>query len=121
MELITAVRERSPLCVIIFKDGALGQIRLQQMSSFGHVYGTELVTPDLDLSAKAIGAQYLTLSGNPEESFRRAILANALTLIEVGVRDSNQMRMVQAKGLVRGTLRQLAGPYAVGWLKKKLS
>src|SRR2546421_455999 len=52
MELITAVREQIPLCVIVFNDDALGQIRLQQMSSFGHVHGTALQSPNLELFAQ---------------------------------------------------------------------
>jgi acetolactate synthase-1/2/3 large subunit len=121
LELLTAVRERIPLCVIIFKDGALGQIRLQQMSSFGHVYGTNLITPNLDLFARSIGAQHFELNGLAEDTLRKAIHTDQVTLIEVNVRDSSRMRLVQAKGLVRGTVRQLAGPAAVGWLKNKLS
>ncbi|HWH51405.1 MAG TPA: thiamine pyrophosphate-binding protein, partial [Gemmatimonadaceae bacterium] len=36
LELLTAVRERIGMSVIVFNDGQLGQIRLQQLSNYGH-------------------------------------------------------------------------------------
>jgi acetolactate synthase-1/2/3 large subunit len=120
MELTTAVREKIPLCVIVFKDCALGQIRLQQMSSVGYIHGTTLQTPDLHLFARSIGARYMSLSGDFDRDFAKAILDDQVTLLEVQVSDSEQMRMVQAKGLVRQKVRQLVRPSAVGWIKKKL-
>jgi acetolactate synthase-1/2/3 large subunit len=120
MELITAVRERIPLCVIIFKDCALGLIRLQQMSSFGHTHGTTLETPNLQLFARSIGARYMNVSGDFDQDLAQAILGDQVTLIEVQLSDSDQMRLTQAKGLVRHKVRQLVTPAAVGWIKKKL-
>jgi acetolactate synthase-1/2/3 large subunit len=120
MELLTAVREKIPLCVIVFKDCALGQIRLQQMSSFGHIHGTTLQTPNLQLFAQSIGARYMNVRGDFVENLAKAIIDDQVTLIEVELSDSEQMRMAQVKGLVRHTVRQLVRPAAIGWIKEKL-
>ena len=120
MELITAVRERIPLCVIIFKDCALGQIRLQQMSSFGHIHGTTLQTPDLQLFAQSIGARFISISGDFDKDLAGAVLDDQVTLVEVALSDSDPMRMVQAKGFVRHQVRQLLRPSTVRWIKEKI-
>jgi hypothetical protein len=63
-----------------------------------------LLTPDLQLLAQAIGANYLYFDG--ENGLREAIHSNSVTLVEVSVGDSNAIRMDRAKGLVRHTARR---------------
>jgi acetolactate synthase-1/2/3 large subunit len=104
MEIVTAVREQIPLTVIVFNDGALGQIRLQQFARFGRAHATDLLTPDLQLLAQAIGANYLYFEG--EDALSEVIHGNSVTLVEVSVGDSNAIRMDRAKGLVRHTARR---------------
>ena len=107
MEIVTAVREQIPLTVIVFNDGALGQIRLQQFARFGRAHATNLLTPDLQLLAQAIGANYLYFNGDAENTLREVIHSNSVTLVEVSVGDSNAIRMDRAKGLVRNTARRV--------------
>jgi acetolactate synthase I/II/III large subunit len=104
MEIVTAVREQIPLTVIVFNDGVLGQIRLQQFARFGRAHATDLLTPDLQLLAQAIGANYLYLED--ENALSEVIHRNSVTLVEVSVGDSNAIRMDRAKGLVRNTARR---------------
>jgi acetolactate synthase-1/2/3 large subunit len=104
MEIVTAVREQIPLTVIVFNDGVLGQIRLQQFARFGRAHATDLLTPDLALLAQAIGANYLYFDG--ENNLREAIHSNSVTLVEVSIGDSNAIRIDRAKGLVRQTARR---------------
>jgi acetolactate synthase-1/2/3 large subunit len=120
MELVTAVRERIPLTVIVFNDGALGQIRLQQLSSYGHSHATELRTPNLALFAEAIGAKYLHLGGDAVETLRCAVTGDAVTLVEVNVGDSVAFHKVRAKGLARQTARGVLNPAMLEWIKSKL-
>jgi acetolactate synthase-1/2/3 large subunit len=121
MELITAVREQIPLTLIVFNDGALGQIRFQQLSSFGHSHSTKLKTPDLSLFAQSIGANYIYLEEDAENVLRAAVTGSSVTLIEVSVEDSAAMYFEHAKGLARQTARQLLKPSTLRWLKHKLS
>jgi acetolactate synthase I/II/III large subunit len=104
MEIVSAVREQVPLTVIVFNDGVLGQIRLQQFARFGRAHATELLTPDLPLLAQAIGANYLYFDG--ENTLREVIHSNSVTLVEVSVGDSAAIRMDRAKGLVRHAARR---------------
>ncbi|MCU1298476.1 MAG: hypothetical protein JWO91_2754 [Acidobacteriaceae bacterium] len=119
MEIITAVREEIPLTIIIFNDGALGQIRLQQISRFGHTHATDLLTPNLELFAQAVGADYVYLEGNAESVLRTAIQSNTVTLVEVSLSDSNAIHAERVKALARETGRKALKHSKFGWLKSR--
>ncbi len=119
MEIATAVRERIPLTVIVFNDGVLGQIRLQQFSRFGTAHATELLTPDLALLAQAMRADYLYFDKEGENELRAAIGGDAVTLVEVSVGDSNAIRVDRARGLLRHTARRAVRGSVFGWMKPK--
>src|SRR5262249_36853940 len=59
LELAVAVRERLALTVIVFNDGYLNQIRMQQLRDSGQQHGVAL--PDIDFAAlaMAVGARYV--------------------------------------------------------------
>jgi acetolactate synthase-1/2/3 large subunit len=120
MEIITAVREQIPITVIVFNDGALGQIRAQQVSTFGHSHATDLLTPDLALFAQAVGASYVYLANDAEDVLRRVIGSRGVTLVEVAVGDSPAMRLEQAKGLARQTARRFLPPASLRWIRDKV-
>jgi acetolactate synthase-1/2/3 large subunit len=119
MEVVTAVREQIPLTVIVFNDGVLGQIRLQQFARFGRSHATELLTPDLALLAQAIGADYLYFDNEAESDLKAAIGGGSVTLVEVSVGDSNAIRMDRAKGLVRHAGRRALKRSFLSWMKPK--
>ncbi len=120
MEILTAVREKIPITIIVFNDGALGQIRAQQLSSYGHSHGTALLNPDLPLFAEAIGANYFYLDGDAENTLRAAINQSGVTLVEVGLGDSTGMRVERAKGFARQGVRRMVSPSVLGWIKSRL-
>jgi acetolactate synthase I/II/III large subunit len=120
MELLPAVRERIPITVIVFNDGALGQIRIQQLSSFGHAHATELETPDLSLFAEAVGAAYVRLESDAEQTLRAAIHQDGVTLVEVNVGDTAAIRVARAKGLARRTAKHAFSPSLLRWIKSKV-
>ena len=70
------------------------------------ISATELLTPDLQLLAQAIGANYLYFDGDAENTLREVIRSNSVTLVEVSIGDSNAIRMDRAKGLIRNTARR---------------
>jgi acetolactate synthase-1/2/3 large subunit len=120
MEMMTAVRERIPITVIVFNDGALGQIRIQQLSAFGHAHGTKVLTPDLAKFAEAIGADYVRLDGDTANAMRAAVNGSGVTLLEVCIGDSVGIRMRQAKGLARQAARVTLNPRLLRWFEAKI-
>jgi acetolactate synthase-1/2/3 large subunit len=121
MELVTAVREKIPLTVIVFNDGALGQIRLQQISSYGHSHATDLRTPDLALFAQALGAKYVHLKGDAVACLHDVVTGGGVTLVEVSVGDLMALQAVRAKGLARQAARTYFNPSMLTWIKSRLT
>ena len=88
-ELATAVRHRIPLTVVVFNDGAFGNVRRIQEEHYGNrVIASDLANPDFVRYAESFGAE-AERARNPKEL--RAALKRAFkrrdgpTLIEVPV------------------------------------
>jgi acetolactate synthase-1/2/3 large subunit len=113
MELLVAVREALSLVVIVFADGAFGQIRLQQLASYGASFGVELRNPDISLLAAAVGARYESVGENDHDAervVRSALKYSGVTVIEVAVRDSLAILATAAVARTREATRRAAGP-----------
>lgn len=120
MELLTAVREKIPLTVIVFNDGSLNLIRLQQFSTFGRSESVDILNPDFNAFATAVGARYALIDGNAEDVLRHAVGSPDVTVVEVLVGDSTAIHRSRAKGLSRQAARKLLGPRIVRWLRPEL-
>ncbi len=120
MELVTAVREQIPLLVCVFTDGYLGLIRLQQVGQFGQEHAVTLANPDFSLHSEAVGAGYRLAEGSLKAMLREAIAARGVQLIEIDLQDSPGLRKLRAKGMVRQSIRTIAGPRMLGLLKRLL-
>ncbi|HEY6985686.1 MAG TPA: thiamine pyrophosphate-binding protein [Rhodanobacteraceae bacterium] len=114
LELMTAVRERLRLTVIVFVDGAYGLIRYQQLAVTGRTFATEIAPPDVAALADAVGARHVRLDGNAATVLREAIGSDIVTIVEVVVGDTLPMQVMRAKAIARG----VAGPRARSWLKR---
>ena len=120
MEVVTAVRERIPVTIVVFNDGALGQIRLQQLASYGHSHATTLQTPDLELIAQALGAEYVRWDGETGQVLPAVLARQTVTIVEVAVGDSPLIRRERFKGLARGFVREQLPAGMARWIKSKL-
>jgi acetolactate synthase-1/2/3 large subunit len=88
-ELATAVRHRIPLTVVVFNDGAFGNVRRIQEEAFGNrLIANDLANPDFVRYAQSFGAE-AERARNPQElgaALRRAFKRrDQPTLIEVPV------------------------------------
>jgi acetolactate synthase I/II/III large subunit len=88
-ELATAIRHRIPLTVVVFNDGAFGNVRRTQEEQFGNrLIASDLANPDFVRYAQSFGAE-AERARSPQEL--RAALKRAFkrrdgpTLIEVPV------------------------------------
>lgn len=119
MELLTAAREQIQLIVIVFVDGAFGQIRHHQLANYGVSHGVGIENPDFGLLAEAVGAHYeLIEAGGVERAVRKALLHSGVTLLEVGVGDSLAIRKMAAVARTRGLARQMAWPGMIRLFRK---
>jgi acetolactate synthase-1/2/3 large subunit len=85
-ELLTAVRERLPLAVVVFNDGSLGLIRDMQEKLYGRTDSVDFVAPRYREMAAALGVDYVGIE-EPEE-LREGLqrMANATGPVLVNVR-----------------------------------
>jgi acetolactate synthase-1/2/3 large subunit len=85
-ELATAVRHRIPIVVILFNDGAYGNVRNMQRHDHGNrVIGSDLANPDFMRLAASFGIGGYRV-GNPEglrKALETVLSKNEPTLIEV--------------------------------------
>jgi acetolactate synthase-1/2/3 large subunit len=117
-ELLTAVKETIPLVVIVFNDGKLNLIRLQQLREYGREHGVALPHLDFEQFAQAAGVSYFLVDGDPARTIHDALDAGGPALVEVRVGDSAAVTRTRVKGLARETVRDALGPSLVGWLKR---
>lgn len=119
LELLTAVREGTSLVVIVFVDGALGQIRMQQLANYGTSHGVSLENPDFNLLAAAIGARHQLIGDDNLETVVRAALGDSgVTVIEVPVGDTFAIRRAAVVARAREATRRAIGPRVFRLLKK---
>lgn len=87
-ELSTAVKEQIPLIVLLFNNGAYGNVRRDQQTNFdGRTIASDFANPDFELLAKAYGVNYLRAEDGPgiAAAVKAAIPNKGPTLIEVPV------------------------------------
>jgi acetolactate synthase-1/2/3 large subunit len=107
LELLTAVREKISLTVIVFVDGAFGQIRMQQLVNYGASHGATIKNPDFRLLTLSLGADYEEVAERDIESVvAAAINRRGVTVIGVGVRDALPIRRIAVAARVRETARR---------------
>ena len=70
MDLACAARERVPVTVVVFNDGYLNLIRVQQLRDEGNGSGVTLETPHLEALAASMGVDYRLVDGDPEGVLR---------------------------------------------------
>lgn len=118
MELLTAVREKIPLTVVVFNDGRLNLIRLQQFASTGRSESVDILNPDFGAFAAAVGARYAFVDGNVEQVLKTAVESSHVTVVEVGVGDSRAIRLMRVKSILHETARKALGPGLVKRIKR---
>ncbi|HSL64621.1 MAG TPA: thiamine pyrophosphate-dependent enzyme, partial [Gaiellaceae bacterium] len=107
LELLTAVRDRLPVTVVVFNDGHLGLIRVEQLARYGRTTAVGAVTPDLELFARSVGARYARVEGDSEAVLRRSVESAEPTLVEVVADDPPGLRELRAAGRARRLVRSL--------------
>jgi acetolactate synthase-1/2/3 large subunit len=109
LELAVAVREKLALTVIVFNDGYLNQIRMQQLQDSGQWHGVALPVIDFKALADTVGARYVAGDSATLEYVSRATRSTGVTLIEVPVRDGVSILPVAASSRAKAVVRSALG------------
>jgi len=120
MDLLCAKREGVTLPVVVFNDGHLNLIRLQQLREEGAEAAVALGTPDLEGLARAMDVAHDLVEGDPAATIRAALARPGPTLVEVRLGDSAAIRVARAGGRARAGVRRTLGRRLIermkGWL-----
>jgi len=109
LELAVAVREKLPLTVIVFNDGYLNQIRMQQLLDGGSEHGVALPAIDFKGLADATGVDYIAGGSAIDECIDRAARGTGVTLIDVPVRDGVSVLSAATRGRGKAALKSVLG------------
>jgi acetolactate synthase-1/2/3 large subunit len=120
MELLTALREEVPVVTIVFNDGQLNQIRLQQLAGYGHAHAVRLRNPDYGALAESFGIAYLRFGEASRTDIVQALNGTTPTLIEVIVGDTMAMRTMRVTVRAKGVARAMLGNRLRRWVKARL-
>jgi acetolactate synthase-1/2/3 large subunit len=87
IELLTAVREKLSIKVIVFNDGALGLIKNLQQRAFARESSVDLPPLDYRKYAEAVGVGYVELASDAdlESKLSEAIRVQGVTLVNAKV------------------------------------
>ena len=108
MELVTAVRDRIPITVVVFVDGHYGMIRLQQIQRYGTAPGSEVGSVQIAQWSASLGVRHVRFDGMA--SLHAAMATDGPVVLEVPVRDSLDMQVQRVKSMTRERLRSLVSP-----------
>jgi acetolactate synthase-1/2/3 large subunit len=121
MELTGASRAGVGLPVIVFNDGYLGQIRMQQIKESGHATGVKTGHFVLEALASGMGCGYTAFDWDtPPDLTRMTDSSRSPTLIEVPVTDPSGLAYEAAKQRLKGVARRSLGESTVDGLKDLL-
>lgn len=120
MDVACAAREKVPVTVVVFNDGYLNLIRIQQLRDAGFGSAVKLETPDLEALARAMGVGYRLVDGDPTSVLRDAIAQASPTLVEVRLGDSNAIRKMRRVGLATAAARRVLPSGVISQVKRLL-
>jgi acetolactate synthase-1/2/3 large subunit len=105
-EIETALRERTPLTVLIWQDDAYGLIKWKMQMDLGHDAATGFSNPDFVAYAESFGARGYRITAADEllPTLREALTADTVSIITCPVDYSENMRLTDALG-------DLSGPF----------
>ncbi len=105
-ELETAVRERTPIVVLVWIDGAYGLIGWKQDLHFGRRSGVSFTNPDLVTLARSFGAKGYAIeaAGDLLPTLRTALADDAVSVIACPVDYTENARLVERLGSLEGPL-----------------
>jgi acetolactate synthase-1/2/3 large subunit len=106
VELETAVRERTPIVVLVWIDGGYGLIGWKQDLHFGRRAAVSFANPDLVRLAEAFGAKGYAIEEAAAllPTLRAALDDDAVSVIACPVDYAENARLVERLGSLEGAL-----------------
>jgi len=107
MELLTALREKTAIKVIVFNDKRLGLIRTNQINKFGFDYSTKVPNPNYAKLAESFNIEFVGLLSENGDYIKTNLKSNEITLFEVGLKDSVMFHIKRSRHIIRRIARKM--------------
>ena len=119
-ELLTAVREKINLSVIVFNDGALGLIKGLQKRIYGRTTLVDFVSPDYENIAKALNIGYLEINTGEEliTALKQMTSEERVILVNIKIKYNELPKYI--KGVEKTVLRNLTLSQKINLISKRV-
>lgn len=105
LEMMTAVREKRNLTVIVLNNDGFGVIKRIQQDFFGESVAVDVGAPDFELLAKSIGMEYQPAAGG-SSALERSIRSTSPTLLEVRMQHREEKKPTLLRRKLKNDIRQ---------------
>ncbi|MFC2091800.1 thiamine pyrophosphate-binding protein [Elusimicrobiota bacterium] len=107
-EVLTAVKEKANVMIIVFNDGAFGLIKKAQELNFNRSEAN-ILNPDFKYLASAFGVDYVEINSNREisDKLQTALNYNNTVIVNVAIDYSNNPALVEAK--IKNYVKRMKG------------
>ncbi len=107
LELLTAVRERVRLKVLLFNNDGYGILRDIQVEQFGVATNVTLANPDFPRLVSSLGVGVHSAAGSLRDTLRDFVRAPGVRLLEIGVTGKTRKTTGTLRRRMKADLRQL--------------
>jgi len=105
LEMMTAVREKLNLTLIVLNNHGFGIIRKIQEDFFGESVAADVGAPNFKALAESVGMSYLSMHGGMS-ALEQAITARTPTLLEIEMRHKEENKMSKLGRKLKNDIRQ---------------
>ncbi len=117
-ELVTIAREQIPLLIVVFADGWLGQIRMQQVEWGAEEFATRLHGFELETVAKSVGIHYQRGQRNLSDQIKACLQDRLPAILEVQVEDPPRLDRFKSRLRKKEKIKNILGPAGISFIKK---
>jgi acetolactate synthase-1/2/3 large subunit len=105
LEMMTAVREKLNLTIIVLNNSGFGVIKRIQQDFFGESVAVDVGAPDFPLLAKSVGLEYQPVTGGLS-ALEQAIANTTPTLLEVKMQHRDEDKSALLRRKLKGDIKQ---------------
>jgi acetolactate synthase-1/2/3 large subunit len=99
-EIETAVREKTPIVILVWNDSTYGLIKWKQDVQFGRTSGIDFTNPDFVMFAESFGARGFSVKSAEEllPTLKEAIASNEVAIIDCAVDYDENLKLTEKLG-----------------------
>ena len=120
-EILTALREKRRVAIVIFNDRALGLIKIMQQKIYGRTESVDFECPDYSSLAQAFGSDYIEIRNEEEllSGLKKMAACEKTVLVNVEVEYNEWPKYI--KGIAKSTWKAMSLGEKVNLISTRVS